>query len=160
MSVIIGLLLTLFVIIALLLVLLILVQDDGTEGAGIIFGSAASQQYGARKGNVVTKTTSILAALFIVIAFSLSFVFQNTTQDFELTNVSSSSTDDTKIDWWSTTQGKDEVIPLEIPLENTDIEVAPSSSPSEISNKTNTKSLDTSESDATTNDAINDTQVQ
>lgn len=110
MGIITGILLVVLVIVAVLLVLIILVQDDGTEGAGILFGSAASQQYGAKKGNIVTKTTGILATSFIVIALSLSFLYQyNKNESIEI----DIPTEEGVLEWWSVDTTTEEEIPLE-----------------------------------------------
>lgn len=116
MSIIIGILLVLFVILAILLVLIILAQDDGTEGAGIIFGSAASQQYGARKGNIITRTTGILATLFVSIAFILSFLFQHNATDLDITDAAVTS-EETSLEWWNVDDSNQQDIPLEVPVD-------------------------------------------
>jgi preprotein translocase subunit SecG len=66
-------LLIVFVIACVLLVLVVLVQDEHGEGLGGLFaGSSAS--YGPRKGNVLTRFTSILGAAFLVGAFAVAYV--------------------------------------------------------------------------------------
>lgn len=104
-------LLVLLVLVAILLVLIILAQDDATEGAGIIFGSAANQQFGARKGNVVTKTTSVLATIFIVTAFTLSFLFQYNRDDkFDIIGNDSETEE---VQWWNTDEENADDVPLD-----------------------------------------------
>ena len=66
-------LLVIFVISALLLILLVMLQDEGSEGMGGIFGGGGSSQIGNRSGNILTKTTSILGAVFILSAFGLAW---------------------------------------------------------------------------------------
>jgi preprotein translocase subunit SecG len=68
-----------FVISALLLIALVLIQDEGGEGLGGIFGGGASQQVGNRSGNILTKTTSILGAIFFLSSFGVAWV--NRTSD-------------------------------------------------------------------------------
>lgn len=116
MGIIIGILLVIFVLVAILLVLLILSQDDGTDGAGILFGSAASQQYGAKKGNIITRTTGILATIFMVVAFGLSFLFQVSNKETDL-DIQGPENSDFQIEWWNT-DSVDEDGDI-IPLENT-----------------------------------------
>lgn len=74
MSAISVVLLVVFVIICILLVLLILVQRE--EGAGMagMMGGAGSQAFGAKSGNILTRTTGILVTLFFVCAFSLALL--------------------------------------------------------------------------------------
>lgn len=63
-----------FVISALLLIVLVLLQDEGGEGLGGIFGGGSSQQVGNRSGNILTKTTSILGAVFFLSSFGVAWV--------------------------------------------------------------------------------------
>ena len=67
-------LLVIFVISALVLMLVILVQDDQGEGLGGIFGAGSSSAFGPRSGNVLTRFTSVVAAVFLATAFMLAFV--------------------------------------------------------------------------------------
>ncbi len=100
MEILIGVLIGLLVINCILLVLIILIQDDGSEGAGIILGSAASQQYGIRKGNIVTRTTSILAFFFIVISFSLAVLFKISDNSQGLEKSIKKTQESEQTDWW------------------------------------------------------------
>ncbi len=102
MGILVGFLIGILILCALLLVVIILIQDDGSEGAGMIFGSAASQQYGVRKGNIVTRTTGILATVFMVLAFSLAFFLtdRDDTKSLQAIAEKKQSTDNTTIKWW------------------------------------------------------------
>ena len=71
-----GILLVLFVVIAVLLVLMVLIQDDQGDGLTGMFGGGSSTTFGSRAGNVLTKTTSILGTLFMILAFVLAFMFK------------------------------------------------------------------------------------
>jgi preprotein translocase subunit SecG len=68
------LLLVIFVIAALIMMLVILVQDDQGEGIGGIFGGGSTTPFGSRSGNILTRFTAIMAAVFIMGAFSLAWV--------------------------------------------------------------------------------------
>ncbi len=68
------LLLVIFVISAILLMLLVLIQDEQGEGLGGIFGGGSSTPIGNRSGNILTRTTSILGAIFLVCAFGLAWL--------------------------------------------------------------------------------------
>ena len=67
-------LLVAFVIISILLVCLVLIQNEDGEGMGGLFGGSNSQAFGARSGNVITKTTYILVTLFFLVTFGLALV--------------------------------------------------------------------------------------
>jgi preprotein translocase subunit SecG len=67
-------LLVIFVIAALVMMAVILLQDDQGEGLAGMFGGGATTPVGSRSGNVLTRFTSILAAVFIVGAFALAWL--------------------------------------------------------------------------------------
>lgn len=67
--------LVVFIITAVLLVLVVLIQDDQGGGIGGMFGGGeSSSPFGSRTGNVLTKFTSILGAVFLVAAFALAWL--------------------------------------------------------------------------------------
>jgi len=68
------LLIVVFVISALLLCVVIILQDDQGEGLGGMFGGGSSSAFGSRSGNVLTKATGVLAAIFFVTAFSVAWM--------------------------------------------------------------------------------------
>lgn len=69
------LILSLFIASGLLLVLSVLIQDDQGEGIGSMFGGGeSSSPFGSRTGNVLTKFTSILGAVFLICAFALAWI--------------------------------------------------------------------------------------
>ena len=67
-------LIVILVISAALLVLIVLVQDEQGEGIGGIFGGGSSTPFGSRSGNVLTRFTAILAAVFLITIFGLAWV--------------------------------------------------------------------------------------
>lgn len=67
-------LLVIFIISAILLIIIVLLQDDQGEGIGGLFGGGSSTAFGSRSGNVLTKFTSILGAIFMVCSFGLAWV--------------------------------------------------------------------------------------
>jgi len=67
-------LLVLFIIVAILLVLLVLVQDEEGDSMGGIFGGGSSTAFGSRSGNILTKISSVLGALFFILSISLAVV--------------------------------------------------------------------------------------
>ena len=67
-------LLIIFVIACLLLILMVLIQDEQGEGLGGLFGGGSSTPFGSRSGNVLTRFTSIFAAVFLVVSLVLAWV--------------------------------------------------------------------------------------
>ena len=67
-------LLVFFVIVAVLLVLLVLVQTEEGDGLGGIFAGGGGSAFGSRAGNVLTRTTTVLGALFLIISLSLALL--------------------------------------------------------------------------------------
>jgi len=67
-------LLVFFVIIAILLILLVLVQNDEGSGLGGIFAGGSGSAFGSRSGNILTKTTTVLGSLFIIISLGLALM--------------------------------------------------------------------------------------
>lgn len=67
-------LLVFFVIIAILLVLLVLVQNDEGGGLGGLFAGGSSSAFGSRSGNILTKTTTVLGSMFLIISLGLALM--------------------------------------------------------------------------------------
>jgi preprotein translocase subunit SecG len=74
MSILSTVLLVFFVIIAVLLVLLVLVQNEEGDSLGGIFAGGSSSAFGSRSGNVLTRTTTVLGALFLIISLGLALL--------------------------------------------------------------------------------------
>jgi len=66
--------LVVFIIIAILLVLLVLVQNEEGDSLGGIFAGGSSSAFGSRSGNVLTRATSILGALFLILSLGLALL--------------------------------------------------------------------------------------
>jgi len=67
-------LLVFFVIIAVLLILLVLVQNEEGDSLGGIFAGGSGSAFGSRSGNVLTRATSILGCLFLIVSFGLALL--------------------------------------------------------------------------------------
>ena len=67
-------LLVFFVITAILLVLLILAQNEDGDGLGGIFAGGSGSAFGSRSGNVLTRVTTVLGALFLIVSFGLALI--------------------------------------------------------------------------------------
>ena len=75
----IGLVLIIILIVsAVLLVLVVLVQDEQGEGIGGIFGGGSNTAFGSRSGNVLTRFTAVLAAVFLVCCFGVAWLNRTT----------------------------------------------------------------------------------
>jgi preprotein translocase subunit SecG len=67
-------LLVLFIIVSILLILLVLVQNEEGDSLGGVFAGGSSSAFGSRSGNILTKTSSVLGALFFILSFSLAML--------------------------------------------------------------------------------------
>ena len=98
------LLLSIFAITAVLLIILILLQDEQSDGIGGIFGGGASNQVGNRKGNILTKTTTVLGFIFIIVALTTAWINHNqsTASGIEKAALAKQK-QETAVEWWKTT---------------------------------------------------------
>jgi len=67
-------LLVFFVITAILLILLVLIQNEEGDSLGGIFAGGSGSAFGSRSGNVLTRATSVLGAMFLVISLGLALL--------------------------------------------------------------------------------------
>jgi len=67
-------LLVFFVIIAVLLVLLVLVQNEEGDSLGGIFAGGSGSAFGSRSGNVLTRATTVLGSLFLIVSLGLALL--------------------------------------------------------------------------------------
>ena len=67
-------LLVFFVAVAILLVLLVLAQNEEGDSLGGIFAGGSGSAFGSRSGNVLTRATTVLGALFLVICLGLALL--------------------------------------------------------------------------------------
>jgi preprotein translocase subunit SecG len=100
MAVINVLLLVFFVIVSILLILLVLLQNEDGDSLGGIFAGGGGSAFGSRAGNVLTRTTSILGALFLVISLSLALLNRTPVSTVEQTAREQQSTE-TSSEWWN-----------------------------------------------------------
>ncbi|MCL1927394.1 MAG: preprotein translocase subunit SecG [Treponema sp.] len=68
------LLLVVFMLIAVLLILLVLVQNEEGDSLGGIFAGGSASAFGSRSGNVLTRATSILGALFLMLSLGMALL--------------------------------------------------------------------------------------
>lgn len=93
-------LLVLFVLIAFLLIALVMIQDDQGEGLGGIFGGSSSSTFGSRSGNILTKATSILGALFLISAFGLAWL-NKTPETGNVIGAARTEAQQQDTEWWN-----------------------------------------------------------
>ena len=67
-------LLVFFVVTAVLLVLMVLIQNEEGDSLGGIFAGGSGSAFGSRSGNVLTRTTTVLGALFFIVSLSLALI--------------------------------------------------------------------------------------
>ena len=102
------LLLVLFLIACLFLILMVLIQDEQGEGIGGIFGGGSSTPFGSRSGNVLTRFTSILAAIFLLTSFGLAWVNRTSDKsDIPGAAYKQNSEKTEIIEWWNSTDSKE-----------------------------------------------------
>ncbi len=92
-------LLVFFVIVAFLLVGMVLIQDEQGDGLAGMFGGGSQSTFGSRSGNVLTKTTTVLGALFIVVALGLAVLFK--TPDTGDVAAAARQQGGTNLEWWN-----------------------------------------------------------
>jgi preprotein translocase subunit SecG len=93
-------LLVVFVLICLLLIGLVMIQDDQGEGLGGIFGGTGSTSIGSRSGNILTKTTSIIGAVFLVTAFALAWI-NKTPEQGNVIGAAQEQAGGESAEWWN-----------------------------------------------------------
>jgi preprotein translocase subunit SecG len=67
-------LLVFFIIVAILLVLMVLIQTEEGDSLGGIFAGGSNSAFGSRSGNVLTRATTVLGALFLIISLGLALL--------------------------------------------------------------------------------------
>ncbi|MFP4330456.1 MAG: preprotein translocase subunit SecG [Alkalispirochaetaceae bacterium] len=97
------LLLVFFLISAVLLIFIVLVQDEGGDGLGGIFGGGGASQVGNRSGNILTKTTSVLGAVFLLSSFGLAWINRTPeTGNVEGAARQLEAQEEGSVNWWET----------------------------------------------------------
>jgi len=112
-------LLVVFVIIAVLLILLVLIQNEEGDSLGGLFAGGSGSAFGSRSGNVLTRATTILGALFLII--SLGLAIMNRTPGgtgVEAAARELAADDEESESWWR--QNEEAAVPDESVPEETD----------------------------------------
>jgi len=74
MSILSIVLLVFFIIIAILLILLVLIQTEDGNHLGGLFAGGSDSAFGSRSGNVLTRATTVLGALFLIVSLGLALL--------------------------------------------------------------------------------------
>jgi len=93
-------LLVIMAISAVLLVLVVLVQDDQGEGIGGIFGGGSNTAFGSRSGNVLTRFTAVLAAVFLISVFGMAWINRSPTAGNVLSKARQEALAGGNNSWW------------------------------------------------------------
>jgi preprotein translocase subunit SecG len=84
-----------------MLIGIVLIQDEQGEGLGGLFGGGSSTPFGSRSGNVLTKATSVLGAVFLCGAFALAWVNKTPETGDVLGAARRGGADQTSVqEWW------------------------------------------------------------
>lgn len=100
MAIIGTLLLIIFVISAILLIIIVMMQDEQGDGLGGIFGGGSGAAFGSRSGNILTKTTSILGAIFILSSLGNAWINRTATTG-DVLGVAREEVVDSTSEWWN-----------------------------------------------------------
>jgi len=96
------LLLVVFVITAILLILLVLVQNEEGDSLGGIFAGGSASAFGSRSGNVLTRATSILGAIFLILSLGMALLNRSSSfSGVERAGREQSTVEDNT--WWENT---------------------------------------------------------
>ena len=102
-------LLVFFVIIAILLILLVLVQNEEGDSLGGIFAGGSGSAFGSRSGNVLTRATTVLGALFLMVSLGLALI-NRSPGGSGVETAGRQMAPQTSVNWWQ----EDPVLPEEI----------------------------------------------
>ena len=87
-----------FVVNAVLLILLVLIQNDEGGGLGGMFGGGSNTAFGSRSGNVLTRATTVLGSLFLIISLSLAIMSKTSIGNVERAGMEQ-SIEDAGVNW-------------------------------------------------------------
>jgi preprotein translocase subunit SecG len=107
-------LLVFFVIVSILLILLVLAQNEEGDSLGGIFAGGSASAFGSRSGNVLTRATSLLGALFLVISLALALVNRSPT-GAGVESAGRQLAPEGSAEWWQDAPAEAPALPPETP---------------------------------------------
>ena len=114
------LLIVIFVISAIFLILFILIQDEQGEGFGGLLGGGGTSTFGSRKGNTLTRVTTIIASIFLLTALSVAWLNRSISQeDLDAQARVKRIEEQESSDWYVETRSPDESPPATTEEETT-----------------------------------------
>ena len=116
-------LLVFFVIVAVLLILLVLAQNEEGEGLGGIFAGGSGTAFGSRTGNVLTRATTVLGALFLIISLGLALLNRSPSGS-GVEAAGRALSPGTGTDWFMADEAPGFIPPVEDSPEEADAEIA------------------------------------
>jgi len=120
-------LLAVFALGSLLLIVLVLIQDEQGEGLGGLFGGGGAASFGSRSGNILTKATTVLGAVFLVGAFALAWL-NKTPESGDVLGASrrGASAEQSVEAWWVVGESAEEAVEV-VPEEDPETVESPAS---------------------------------
>lgn len=76
-------LLVIFCVVALLLLFLVAIQSEDSVGLGGIFGGNADSVFGSNTAGVITKVTTVLAVLFMVLSIVVALLNKSSNDEID-----------------------------------------------------------------------------
>lgn len=114
-------LLVFFVIVAILLIFLVLLQNEEGDSLGGLFGGGSGSAFGSRSGNVLTRATTVLGALFLIVSLGLALI-NRTPGGTGVEAAAEKMVTDTseKGTWWDEQRQEETAVPEDIVSEDVD----------------------------------------
>jgi preprotein translocase subunit SecG len=92
-------LLVFFIIIAVLLILLVLIQTEDGNHLGGLFAGGSDSAFGSRSGNVLTRATTVLGALFLIVSLGLALLSRTPGDSGVVEEGRRQATEETRSNW-------------------------------------------------------------
>jgi preprotein translocase subunit SecG len=107
-------LLVVFVIIAVLLILLVLMQNEEGDSLGGLFAGGSGSAFGSRSGNVLTRATTVLGSLFLIISLGLAILNRTPGGAGVEAAAREIAIEETEGDWWDAQEQDEPLVPEQL----------------------------------------------